>query len=146
MNAVITWKNKRVNGYKDVHPTYVYTKSTGLKVAKRTATAKHMKLKKLGSGKNYVDVRMVLHATIPFCKGLGGVKGAIDGALTMHMTKGGNYTIRSGKHRQMPNHHIYIYDGGKVTNVLKSKYKSLACLIGEALCPQKDLTGRRGKF
>lgn len=146
LHALITWKSKSVKGYKDVHASHVYKKSTGKRVATKTATDKYMKAKKLGSGKNYVDVRMVTHATNPFCKGLGGVKGAIDGAFSMHLTKSGNYSITSGKHRLMPNNYIYIYDGGKVTNVYKRKYANAACLIGSVACPEADLTGRYGKF
>ncbi|GAA3162841.1 MULTISPECIES: hypothetical protein [Streptomyces] len=146
LHAMITWKSKSVKGYKDVHASHVYKKSTGKRVATKTATAKYMKAKKLGSGKNYVDVRMVTHAANPFCKGLGGVKGAIDGALSMHLTKSGNYSIISGKHRLMPNHYIYLYNGGKVTSVYKRKYASAACLIGSVACPEADLTGYRGKF
>ncbi|OEJ96541.1 hypothetical protein [Streptomyces thermolilacinus] len=146
LHATVTWSNKKVTGNKSVRATNVYVKSTGKKVATKTATDKHMSVKKLGSGSNYVDVRMSLHATNPFCKGLGSVKGAINGALTMNLTKSGNYTIRSGKHRLMPNHHIYIYDGGKVTNVYTRKYASASCLIGSIACAEADLTGRYGKF
>ncbi|MER6694180.1 hypothetical protein [Streptomyces minutiscleroticus] len=146
LHATVTWSSKKVAGNASIGATTVYKKSTGKKVATKTASAKNMSAKKLGSGSNYVDVRMVTHATNPFCKGLGGVKGAIDGALTMQLTKSGNYTIRSGKHRLMPNHYIYIYDGGKVTNVYKRKYANVTCLIGSVTCEEADLTGRRGTF
>ncbi|MEU1122834.1 hypothetical protein ABZ371_04420 [Streptomyces sp. NPDC005899] len=146
LHATITWSSKKVTGNKSVSPTTVYSKKTGKKVATKTATSKNMQAKKLGSGKNYVDLRMVTHATNPFCTGLGGVKGAIDGAFTIQLTTGGNYTIRSGKHRLMPNHHIYIYDGGKVKNVYTRSYASASCLIGSVACPEADLTGYRGKF
>ncbi|MEV4877475.1 hypothetical protein [Streptomyces cyaneofuscatus] len=146
LHATVTWSNKKVVGNKSVKPTHVYKKSTGKKVATKTATDKHMTAKKLGSGKNSVDIRFVMHAANPFCKGLGGVKGAISGAATINMTKSGNWTIRSGKHRLMPNHHIYIYNGGKVTNVYTRKYVGLPCLIGSVLCQEADLTGRYGKF
>ncbi|MBT2525313.1 hypothetical protein J7E91_07655 [Streptomyces sp. ISL-99] len=146
LHATVTWKSKKVAGNKDINPTNVYVKKTGRKVATKTATTKHMSAKKLGSGGNYVDVRMSLHATNPFCKGLGSVKGAINGAFTINLTKSGNYTIRSGKHRLMPNHHIYIYDGGKVTNVYTRKYASASCLVGSITCPEADLTGTYGKF
>ncbi|MCQ0022461.1 hypothetical protein M4914_05475 [Streptomyces somaliensis DSM 40738] len=146
LHATVTWSNKKVVGNKSVRSTTVYVKSTGRKVATKTATDKHMSAKKLGSGGNYVDVRMSLHATNPFCKGLGSVKGAINGAFTINLTKSGNYTIRSGKHRLMPNHHIYIYDGGKVANVYTRKYASASCLIGSIACPEADLTGYHGSF
>ncbi|MBB1260604.1 hypothetical protein [Streptomyces alkaliterrae] len=146
LHATITWKDKSVKGNKHVRPTHVYRKSDGKEVAKKTATDKNMEAKKLGSGSNNVDVRMVLHATNPFCKGLGGVKGAISGAFTMNLTTSGNYAIRSGKYRLMPNHHIYIYDGGKVTNVLTRKYADAKCLVGSILCREADLTGYYGKF
>ncbi|MET7787307.1 hypothetical protein ACFYSJ_35180 [Streptomyces sp. NPDC005248] len=146
LNALITWSKKSVQGSKDVQASHVYRKSTGKLIATKTATNKDMVVKKMGSGSNYVDVRMVTHATNPFCKGLGSVKGAIDGAFSMHLTTSGNYSIRSGKHRLMPNHYIYIYNGGKVTNVYKRKYANAACLIGSAACQEADLTAYYGKF
>ncbi|MFE1769648.1 hypothetical protein [Streptomyces sp. NPDC059008] len=146
LNAVVTWSSKKVQGFADIGASHVYVKSTGRHVATKTASGRSMKAKKMGSGSNYVDVRMVTHATNPFCKGLAGVKGAIDGALSMHLTKGGNWSIISGKHRLMPNHHIYIYNGGKVTNVYTRKYANAMCLVGSATCPEADLTGYHGKF
>lgn len=141
LNAVITWSSKAVAGYKDVHPSHVYLKSTGKLVATKTASDKDMVAKKLGSGSNYVDIRMVTHASNPFCH-----VGAIDGAFTIHMTTGGDWSIRSGNHRQMPNHYVYIYDGGRVTNVYTRKYANAACLIGPVACPLANLTGYYGSF
>ncbi|MEV5508229.1 hypothetical protein [Streptomyces orinoci] len=146
LNAVINWRRGSVDGYKNVHPSHVYVKKTGRLVATKTATDKYMVAKKMGSGSNYVDVRLVTHATNPFCNGLGGVKGAIDGAIQMHLTTSGNWEIRSGTHRLMPNHYIYIYDGGRVTNVYTRSYANALCLIGSATCPEADLTGYYGKF
>ncbi|GGW77905.1 hypothetical protein GCM10010503_64670 [Streptomyces lucensis JCM 4490] len=146
LNAVITWSGKKVDGYKDIGASHVYVKSTGRLVATKTASDRDMKAKKMGSGGNYVDIRLVTHATNPFCHGLGGVKGAIDGAISMHVTTGGNWSIISGKHRLMPNHLIYIYNGGRVTTVYKRSYANEACLIGSAACPEADLTGYYGKF
>src|SRR5690606_29161692 len=123
LHATVTWSSKKVTGNKSVKPTTVYKKSTGKQVAKKTATDKHMSAKKLG-----------------------GVNGAISGAATVHLTNGSNWTKRSGEHRLMPNHHIYIYNGGKVTNVYTRKYADVSCLIGSALCREADLTGRYGKF
>ncbi|MEV3871086.1 hypothetical protein [Streptomyces sp. NPDC049906] len=146
LNAVVTWRSKAVSGHQSVGSTTVYRKSDGRKIATKTAGTGGMKVKKLGSGANHVDVRMTLHATNPFCRGLGGVKGAISGAFTMNLTKSGNYAIRSGKHRLMPNHHIYLYDGGRVTNVYTRKYADARCLVGSIACAEADLTGYRGSF
>ncbi|MFJ6947375.1 hypothetical protein ACISU4_22460 [Streptomyces wuyuanensis] len=145
-HATVTWSSKAVTSNVSVRSTTVYEKRSGRKVATKTASAKDMVVKRLGAGSNYVDIRMVTHATNPFCRGLGGVKGAINGAMTIQLTTSGNYAIRSGKHRLMPNHHIYIYDGGRVTNVYSRSYSNVACLIGSATCPEADLTGRRGSF
>ncbi|KPI04372.1 hypothetical protein OK074_4689 [Actinobacteria bacterium OK074] len=141
LNAVVTWSSKSVAGYTSVHASHVYKKSTGKLVATKTASAKDMVARKLGSGSNYVDIRMVMHASNPFCH-----VGAIDGALSFHLTTSGNWSIISGTHRLMPDHYIYIYDGGRVTNVYERKYASAACLIGSAACPVADLTGYYGKF
>jgi len=146
LNAVINWSDKSVQGYKEVRASHVYQKSTGKLIATRTATDKEMSAKKLGSGKDYVDVRMVTHASNPFCKGLGPIKGGIDGAFTMHLTTSGNYSITSGTLRLMPNHYIYVYNGGKVTNVYTSKYGNLMCLIGSATCEVAQLGSLYGKF
>ncbi|MFD9465600.1 hypothetical protein [Streptomyces sp. NPDC060027] len=141
LNAVITWSSKSVAGHKDVHASHVYKKSTGRLVATKTASSGNMVAKKLGSGGNYVDVRMVTRASNPFCH-----VGAIDGAFSMHLTKSGNWSIISGTHRLMPNHYVYIYNGGRVTNVYKRTYANPACLIGSAACPVADLTGYYGTF
>jgi len=139
LNAVIKWSDKSVQGYKEVRASHVYQKSTGKLIATKTATDKEMVAKKLGSDKDSVDVRMVTHASNPFCKGLGPIKGGIDGAFTMHLTTSGNYSITSGTLRLMPNNYIYIYNGGKVTNVHTSKYGNLMCLIGSATCEVAQL-------
>ncbi|MFJ2111777.1 MULTISPECIES: hypothetical protein [unclassified Streptomyces] len=146
LNAVITWKNKSLKEGKSVQASHVYRKSDHKLIDTKKASDKGMSAKKLGSGGNYIDVRMVVHASNPFCKGLGSIKGAIDGALQMHITSSGNWEIRSGNHRLMPNHHIYFYNGGKVTNVYTRKYESEYCLIGQAACKLADLTGDSGKF
>ncbi|MET8754360.1 hypothetical protein ABZW32_30345 [Streptomyces sp. NPDC004667] len=111
-----------------------------------TASDENMEARKLGSGSNYVDVRMVMHASNPFCDGVLGFKGGIDGAFTMNLTTSGNWTIRSGKHRPVPNRHIFITDGGEVTDVYKAKYKDLMCLIGSLMCPEPDLAAYYGSF
>lgn len=144
-SAVITWKSHKVDGYTSVKATHVYKKSNHKLVDTKTASAKDMKVKKLGAGSGYADIRMVTHATNPFCGGVAKVKGAIDGALTFHITRGG-WEIRSGNHRQMPNHEIYIYNGGRVTWVYQSKYASPLCLVGALLCDLANLTGYYGKY
>ncbi|MFJ2819451.1 hypothetical protein ACIQOU_16995 [Streptomyces sp. NPDC091279] len=144
-SAVINWKTHKVSGYTSVKTTHVYKKSNKKLVAKKTASAKDMKVKKLGAGSGYADIRMVTHSSNPFCGGIAKIKGAIDGALTFHITRGG-WEIRSGNHRQMPNHEIYIYNGGRVTWVYKSKYASPLCLVGALQCELKNLTGYYGKY
>ncbi|MFH8342965.1 hypothetical protein [Streptomyces sp. AM6-12] len=144
-SAVITWNSHKVDGYTSVKATHVYRKSNHKLVATKTASAKDMQVKKLGAGSGYADIRMVTHATNPFCGGIAKIKGAIDGALTFHITRGG-WEIRSGNHRQMPNHEIYIYNGGHVTWVHKSKYASPLCLVGALTCELMNLTGYYGTY
>ncbi|MGW4271461.1 hypothetical protein ACWEGQ_03655 [Streptomyces seoulensis] len=146
LNATIDWSDKSMTPNKDVGETVVYAKGAVTPTAVGTASDENMEARKLGSGSDYVDVRMVMHASDPFCDGVLGVHGGIDGALTMNLTTSGNYTIRSGKHRQAPSHHIYIYDGGQVTDVYKAESASLACLIGSVTCPEADMTGYYGSF
>jgi hypothetical protein len=143
LHATITWSTKAVVSNKAVGASHVYKKSTGTLVATKVASTSGMSVKRLGSGSNSVDVRMVTHASNPFCKA---AAGAIDGAFTMHLTQSGNYSISSGSHRQMPNHYIYIYNGGHVTDVYKRGYSSAWCLDSEWLCQLANITGYYGSF
>lgn len=138
VHAVITWASKSVAGYTSVGSTTVYRKSDGAYIDQRTASINpnNMYARKLGSGSNYVDVRMSTYASNPYCS-----FGAIAGAVSMHLTTSGNYSVISGSHRQMPNHHVYIYDGGSVTDVYRRNYANVACLIGPALCPEAPMHG-----
>lgn len=98
LNAVITWSSLAVNGYTSVRATHVYNKSTGALVATKTADDSALESRKLGDdGSGEVDIRMVNHASNPFCS-----FGAIDGAITFNIWQNGNWAIRSGTFRQMP--------------------------------------------
>jgi hypothetical protein len=70
----------------------------------------------------------------------------LDGAITIKVSKDGWWEIRSGNHRLMPNHHMYIYNSGRVTNVYRRTYQGAYCLIGSAACDVADLTGYYGTF
>jgi hypothetical protein len=141
-HALITWATKEVTGHTAVGTTHVYEKKTGKLVSQKTASKADMVAKKLPAGTgDSVDIRMVTHAKNPYCPA-----GAIDGAFTATLTKGGSYSIRSGEHRLMPNHHIYIYDGGRVTNMYQRKYANAACLVGSATCELASLAGVYGSF
>ncbi|MFI1869949.1 hypothetical protein [Streptomyces jumonjinensis] len=146
LNAVITWRDKKVEGHKSVSTTRVHKKRTGRLVDKRTASDKKMKVKKLGSGRGYVDIRLVTHAKNPFC--YKDAPGEINGSLTFKIRSNGNWEIRSGNHRKMPHHYIYIYiyNGGKVTNVYTRKAASPWCLVGSAACELANPTGEYGRY
>jgi len=127
VHAVIDWSSKSVKGYVSMGTTRVYRKSNGELVDKKTTSGAKSYARKIeGSGSGYVDVRLVTHAQNPFC-GLG----AIDGALSMRVFQRGEYYVWSGNHRQMPNHHVYIYDGrsGRVTDVYTRDAASPLCLV-----------------
>lgn len=141
LNAVITWSTKAVSGYTSVRATTVYKKSTGALVATKTASSSGLSAYKLGDGSGRVDIRMVNHASNPFCS-----FGAIDGAITFNIYQNGNWAIRSGSFRRMPNHEIYIYNGGAVTYLIKAPYQSVYCLIGPAACDSMDVTGYYGTY
>ncbi|WP_189781062.1 hypothetical protein [Streptomyces capitiformicae] len=145
-HAVITWKSKKVQGHTSIGTTHVYKKKTGKLVAKRTASGSKMQVRKLGSGSGYGDIRMVTHATNPFCSKK--LPNAIDGALQFKIRSNGNWEIRSGNHRQMPSHHIFIYNGGRVTDVYKRKAASPWCLSGSGAvgCQLANLTGYTGRY
>lgn len=140
-SAVITWRTKSVAGFVSVRPTKVYRKSTGKFVAKKTASSRNMVARKSGSGTGYVTLRLVNHAANPYCR-----VGAIDGAISIQITKSGNWAIRSGNHRRMPHHHIYIYNGGRVSTVYKRKAQNVMCLVGAAVCDLSNLTGYTGTY
>lgn len=145
-NALITWKGSKVQGSTGIGATHVYNKKTGKLAAKRTASGSKMQVRRLGGGSGYVDIRMVTHATNPFCSK--NLPNAIDGALQFKIRSNGNWEIRSGTHRQMPSHHIYIYNGGRVTDVYKRKAASPWCLSGSgpAGCQLANLTGYQGRY
>ena len=141
LHALITWSTKTVTENTAIHPTKVYRKTTGALVATRTASAADMVARKLGSGSTYVDIRMVTHASNPFCS-----VGAIDGAFSMSLTTSGSWSFISGNHRQMPNHHVYIYDQGVATTVYTRTYASALCLIGSATCALANFNTGPGRF
>ncbi|MEU3630359.1 hypothetical protein [Streptomyces fradiae] len=145
-NAVITWSSRKVEGHTSVSTTHVYNKKTGKLVAKRTAPGNQMQVRRLGSGPGYVEIRMVTHATNPFCPK--GLPNAIDGGLQIKVRSNGNWEIRSGTHRRMPSHHLYIYNGGKVTDLYKAKAASPWCLTGSWVvgCQLANLTGYSGRY
>jgi len=140
VHAVVTWSTKAVAGHVAMGTTHVYRTSDGRLVSQRTASGSKSYAKKLGSGSNYVDVRLVTHAGNPYC-GLT----AIDGAFSMTLTRSGNYSIFSGNHRQMPSHHVFIYDGGQVTDVYRLNAASPYCLAGAILCELANFYGN-GSF
>ncbi|MCA0337877.1 MAG: hypothetical protein LCH66_13615 [Actinobacteria bacterium] len=137
VHATVTWSTKNVTGNVAIGTTRVYNKATGALVASRTASAANTYARKLASGTNYVDVRLVTHAGNPFC----GTITAIDGGLSMHLTQAGNYAVISGSHRRAPNHHVYIYDGGGVTDVYRRDNAGFVCLAGSAMCELANFYG-----
>lgn len=151
VNAVIDWKAEKVTGYKSVHATHVYRKSTGRLVAEATASGKDIYAKALGwgsrAGSRYVDVRLVVQATNPFCHLV--IKGAINAAMTIRMYMNGWWEIHSGTLRRMPNTYIFIWNRGRATDVVKSRYASPLCLVGTGGawgCDVVDVTGYTGEY
>lgn len=131
----------------------MYKKSTGRQVAQATASSKNMSAKALGwgskAGSRYVDLRMVVQATNPFCQGKLGIKGAINGAMTIRLYTNGWWEIRSGTYRRMPNTYVYIYNRGHVSDVVKGRYVSPLCLVGSGgtwNCEAVNVTGYLGDF
>lgn len=140
LNAVITWSSKSVAGHTAVGETRVYRKSTGALAARRTVGKTGLEVRKLGVTGSYVDIRMSQKVGNPFCS-----FGAIDGAATIQLTQSGNWAIRSGEHRQMPNHHIFIYNAGRATDIYVRNYGSLACLISFG-CARARMVGFIGEY
>ncbi|WP_130797271.1 hypothetical protein [Streptomyces otsuchiensis] len=139
VHGTVNWNAKTVTSNVSIAPTKVYRKSDGKLVATKTASGKSSYAKKMSVGTTTrQDVRVVTHASNPFCG-----HGAISGAFSMNVTRSGNYSIFSGKHRQMPNTHVYIFNGttNKATTVYSRKYASVACLVGPVLCREANFTG-----
>ncbi|NLU81152.1 DUF3238 domain-containing protein [Micromonospora sp. HNM0581] len=140
VGVLITWYNKDVRGDWAIGETKVYRKSDGAVVSRKTASGSGMVARKLSSGSDYVGVRLETHASNPFCS-----VGAIDGGLTMHLKQVGHYSVISGNHRQMPNHHVYIQDynddGLVITDVYKRDAANPLCLIGTVTCPLANFFG-----
>lgn len=138
LNAVVTWSNKSLQSFVSIGTTHVYRKSNGALVDRRTASVANSYIKKLGSGSNYIDIRMVTHARNPFCPS---AAGAIDGAFSITLTQSGNYSIFSGNHRRMPNHYVYLFDQGVAREVYRLGYANPYCLFGAATCPLANFYG-----
>jgi hypothetical protein len=92
------------------------------------------------SSTNYVYLRFELRAKNPYCS-----MNAIDGTLTMQISKDGWWRFHSGDHRLMPNHHIFIYNSGRVTDAYRRAYQNPFCLVAQ-LCETADLQGWSGTF
>jgi hypothetical protein len=45
----------------------------------------------------------------------------------------------------MPNHHIFIYNSGRVTDAYRRAYQNPFCLVAQ-LCETADLQGWSGTF
>lgn len=142
--GTINWNSgASVTSYVRTGTSSVYT-SGGTLVATRQASTSAMSVTRLsGSTSTAVDLRFVMHASNPFC---GQVAGAIDGAMTIHVTRTGAYSITSGNFRQMPNHEIYIQNGSAWKTIVRVDGLSTACLFGEAACPLYTLTGLYGSY
>ncbi|WP_372408709.1 hypothetical protein [Streptomyces luteireticuli] len=143
VSATIKWSNKSVEGNTSIGATHVYDKN-GKLVAKKTASNESF-ARKLGNGSNYIDMRLSTQARNPFCGSMT-MGNAISGAMQFRVYSNGDWQIRSGVHRLMPNHYMYIYNGGRVTDVYKRKYASPFCLVGSAGCEPADLTGYTGHY
>lgn len=141
MNAVIDWKTQTVRGYTSVGATHVYRKSDNKLVAVKKASAKTMWAKPAGRGKDHVSIVMQNTAHNPFC-----TFGSISGGINITVSRSGSWAIRSGSIRRMPNHLIFLYNGGKVTTVWKQRYANMYCLVGPAVCENANLTGYRGDY
>ena len=141
INALVNWDTRTVAAYPSVRPTHVYRRSTGKLVAVKTASAKFLKARAVGGGDGYVYIAMVHHASNPFCR-----LGAIDGAINIKISRSGTWEIRSGLAHRMPDHYIFIYHAGHVTDVWKARALSTWCLTGDWHCDASYLTGYRGSY
>ncbi len=139
VQASVNWATKAVTSMKDVAATHVYN-SAGTNIAVGLANDSGMSAKKSSSGSNFVDVRLVTHASNPYCK-----LGAIDDAFSMHLTDTGSWSFISGNHRPVPNHMVYIdadpVSGNRVSMVYTSTNAGFHCLAGTSMCPLMNFTG-----
>lgn len=142
--ATISWTSgAAVSTSKATGVSHAYT-SGGTLVATAQAGTSDMSVSKLsGSTTTSVNLRFVMHAGNPFCSV---VAGAIDGAMTITVTRSGSWSITSGNFRQMPNHEIYIQNGSTWKTILTRNYASAECLVGAALCHLYNLTGLYGSY
>ena len=141
----IIWdQNGRVNTYVSNGDTKVRLKSNKQLLATQTASESGLSVKRqpqTNSATAYL--RMDVHSTNPFC---GQIPNAIDGAMSITVTRSGTWSITSGEHRQMPNHEIYIYryNVGWTTAYQRS-YANTACLVAQA-CERANMTGFYGYY
>lgn len=144
LTAGVRWDNSdpRLSGSsKNIGETVVYKKSTGAVVARKTASAADLWVKELGSDSDQVDLRFSIQARNPFCS-----LGSIAGAFTMTVYKNGNWAIRSGSHRQMPNWEVTIgWTGDVRTTVYRRQYQNVTCLI-QLACEEAPMGGYTGSY
>lgn len=133
-SAVVTWSNKSVNSYGATRATHVYLRSNGKLISAKTASNSGEKARLLSRGGNYVGIRMETNAGNPYCS-----LSAIEGAFTITVSNVGDWTISSGQHRQMPDHYVYMFSGGKETDIYKRNYASPDCLGGAFVCSYANM-------
>lgn len=130
MGATIAWNNfATINHSSWTQPTHVYDENGNL-LATAQADSSGLKIERLYAGNDYVNIKFVANAANPFCNSTPGFAG-IYGEFTIKVSKTGAYQIVNGKHRQMPNHEIYIKgsSNGNWVTVYRRKYLDLSCLV-----------------
>lgn len=128
-----------------VGSTKVYN-SSGKLVATKTATGTTLRASKLSaSSGTSVDVRFQIAAGNPFCTS-SVLKNSIEAQFVMTVTKSGSWSIRSGTHKQMPNHELYIYgSSNRWISAYRAKYANATCLVN-GVCAKANMTGFYGKY
>lgn len=128
-----------------VGSTKVYN-SAGKLVATKTATGNTLKATRLSaSSGSSIDIRFQIASGNPFCTKTA-LKNSIEAQFIITVTKSGSWSIRSGTHKQMPNHELHIYGSSKRwVSAYRAKYANATCLVNGA-CAKANMTGFYGKY
>lgn len=145
VTGTVNWKSGKITWDRFTGKTRVYKTSNSRLVATRKASVKKIKFKALNkhNGKER-GVRMIIDATDPFCPKTGAKRAGIGASATVQMTRGGSFHV-TGKHRQAPDHELYMYNYAgkkyKTKTILRDKMLDLRC-ISQPACQLQNIAAK----
>ncbi|MFD8058468.1 hypothetical protein ACFXA0_13355 [Streptomyces cyaneofuscatus] len=145
VTGTVNWKSGRGTWDRFTGKTRVYKTPNSRLVATPKASVKKIKFKALNkhNGKER-GVRIIIDATGPFCPKTGAKRAGIGSSATVQMTRGGSFHV-TGKHRQAPDHELYVYNYAgkkyKAKTILRDKMLDLWC-ISQPACRLQNIAAK----